>query len=84
MRRTVHDGYTNTYIVHKGKEKFKLNPLTCRDKDKILMCFGDDIPLHRQGNIHNETGWYMQHGYNQGLNRTEQDSPTNQRCLGLA
>lgn len=57
MRKIIHDGYTNTYIVHKGKENFKLNPLTSRDKDKVLMCFGDNIPFHRQGNIQNDTSW---------------------------
>lgn len=42
-RKFIHDGYQNTYLVHKGKIKYKLCPLFQCGKDHTVMCFGDEL-----------------------------------------
>ena len=44
--RTVHDGYTNTYIVHKGKVRYKLTPFIESGIQTMIMCFGNNILIH--------------------------------------
>ena len=56
-RRTLHDGYSNAYIVHKGKEKYKLQPSTYKSQKPITMCFFDKIPLQDQHGDKKDTGW---------------------------
>ena len=38
-RNTIHFGSSNVYIVHKDGVKFKLNPFTGHDEERVI-CFG--------------------------------------------
>ena len=44
LRRTIHNGYTNKYIVHEDSRTFELSSLHCGEhKDNIVIYFGDKI-----------------------------------------
>ncbi|XP_059067895.1 uncharacterized protein LOC131858616 [Cryptomeria japonica] len=48
-RRIIHDGYKNTYLVHKGRMKYILSPLIQDGKDTTIMCFGNEFSVQEQG-----------------------------------
>lgn len=48
-RRIIHDGYQNTYVVHKGGRKYKLSPLMGKARDNTVMCFGNEFLVKEKG-----------------------------------
>lgn len=58
MRRTLHDGFTDSYFVHKEGKKFNLTPLPCGNKkDDVVIFFGETLQLCMYGNKEEDTGW---------------------------
>ncbi|XP_059068278.1 uncharacterized protein LOC131858838 [Cryptomeria japonica] len=73
LRRTIHDGYTNTYLVHKGSKRYCLTPSPCREKyEHNVICFGDKIRLCEQGKEDNDTSWKNKTKLQQNNNLKEQ------------
>ena len=55
-RRNVHDGFTNTYLVHKGGITYKLIPIVDNKMQTVVMCFGKDVLVQGQKQPI-DTGW---------------------------
>ena len=59
-RMTIHDGFKNTHIVHKGRVTYKLVPLIDNGMKNVVMCFGRDLLVYDQGIPHYDTGWDLE------------------------
>ncbi|XP_059065001.1 uncharacterized protein LOC131857030 [Cryptomeria japonica] len=73
LRRTIHDGYTNTYLVHKGSKRYCLTPLPCKEKnERNVIYFGDKIRMCVQGSEVKDTSWMNQTKLQQNNSPKEQ------------
>lgn len=58
--------------MHKSGQRYKLKPLDYRINDKMVMCFGSNIPLNGQGRDEYDTSWGQQTQGDKNLVMTEQ------------
>lgn len=64
----MHDGYHNTYLVHKGDVRYKLRPLPLDQlHENFMIFFEKHLQVNMQGKTGEDTGWMrndkLQQGY---------------------